>query len=54
MCRWMGSHCYYWIDYHERIAFSTELLAHVRDFGGEGGGGWVGVKNNPVIADFKT
>ena len=53
MCRWMGSHFYYWIDYHERIAFSTELLAHVRDFGG-GGGGVGGGKNNPVIVDFKT
>ena len=39
MCRWMGSHFYHWIDYHEGIAFSAELLAHFRDLGG--GGGWV-------------
>ena len=50
MCRWMGSHFYHWIDYHEGIAFSTELLTHFRDLEGEGGGG----KNNPVIADFKN
>ena len=48
MCRWMGSHFYHWIDCHEGIAFSTELLAHSRDLGGGGG------ENNPVIADFKT
>ena len=57
MCRWMGSHFYHWIDYHEGIAFSTELLAHFRDLegggGGEGAGEWLD-KNNPVIADFKN
>ena len=51
MCRWMGSHFYHWIDYHEGIAFSTELLAHFRDLGEQGGGGG---KNNSVIADFKN
>ena len=25
MCRWMGLHFYYWIDYHG-VAFSIELL----------------------------
>ena len=39
MCRWMGSHFYHWIDYHEGIAFSAELLAHFRDLGRGGGGG---------------
>ena len=28
MCRWMGSHFHYWIDYNG-VAFSIELLEHV-------------------------
>ena len=31
-CCWMGSHFYHWIDYHEGIAFSIELLACGRTF----------------------
>ena len=36
-CCWMGSHFYRWIDYHEGIAFSIELLACGRTFSRFGG-----------------
>ena len=28
MCRWMGSHFHYWIDYNG-VAFSLKFLEHV-------------------------
>ena len=33
MCRWMGPHFHYWIDYNG-IAFSVELLEWGQDLGG--------------------
>ena len=36
MCRWMGSHFHYWIDYNG-VAFSIELLEWGRTFSGFGG-----------------
>ena len=39
VCRWMGSHFYYWIDYNG-VAFSTESPTELLEWGRKLSGVW--------------